>query len=103
MRRGGKRAEAGEGRAALSWERTAWLGLWGWGPGCGAQGQLRGELGAGTGLVRAGKGRQGSGCRGRDTFRQAASDAEAVTSWVDHCYVACFEEAPRRKVPGEAG
>ena len=56
------------------------MGQWGQGPGCGAQGQPHGELRAETGLVRAGKGRQGSGWRGWDTLRQAESDAEAVMS-----------------------
>lgn len=32
------------------------------------------------GLVRAGKGWQGSGWRGQDAFRQTASDAEADRS-----------------------
>lgn len=45
------------------------LGQWGWGPGC-AQGQPWGELRAEMGPARAGKGRQGWGCR--DALGQAA-------------------------------
>lgn len=63
---------------AFSQEGVACLGQWGRGPGCGAQGKLRGEPRAEMGLVRAGKGWLGSGWRGQDAFRQVAGDAEAV-------------------------
>lgn len=77
---GGERAQTGEGSAALSREGMACLGQWGQGPSSGAQGQLHEDLRAEMGLVRVGKGWQGSGWRGQHAFRQAASDEEEVMS-----------------------